>query len=137
MRVRQPLIALLLLSVPAASGCGAVGGAEGSEESARKFMTGEFDKWIAGRENEVVTLGEMGASPIGYEFRSVVPDEPGSTPFDDVKNLTIEDWDSWPAYRFNVAIEFESRAGTPLDKVATYTATWNPNERKWHVQERF
>jgi len=44
---------------------------------------------------------------------------------------------SWPAFRFNVYIEWKSEAGTPLKDVTTYTATWNPHEKEWYIRERF
>ena len=128
---------ILLLGVVA--GCTGLGQVEeGSEEAARGHLAAEFDKWMAGQESEAMTMRGAGlAPPVGYEFRSVVPDEPDMAWAEGTDMQTVMDYDSWPAYRFNVYVEWRSQADTPLEKVTIYTLTWNPLEKKWYVQERF
>jgi hypothetical protein len=109
----------------------------GSEQSARDFFAGEFAKWIGGQESQAKTmLSGAYLPPVGYTIKSVVPDQPDTMAFD-TKNGIPDDWKTWPAYRFNVHIEWKSEAGTPLEKVITYTLTWNPQEKRWHIKERF
>lgn len=111
---------------------------EGSEQAAREYFAAEFDKWMANQESEAMTMrGVILAPPVGYQFRSVVAEEGelGSwTTGTDVK--TVVDYASWPAYRFNVYIDWKSKADTPLETVTTYNLTWNPREKKWYVCER-
>ena len=99
----------------------------------------EFKKWMAGQESSAATQKakiRVLLDPISYDVRSVVTDEPHFAAFDDVEKLP-EDWKTWPAYRFNVAIEWKSKAGTPLTDITTYTLTWNAFEKRWYVAERF
>lgn len=118
---------------------GCSGGALGTEAEARKFYDAEFKKWIAGQENLVATMESKianKADPVSYTVRSVVPDEPDFQAQDRAKEKP-KDWRACPVYRFNVAIEWNSKAGTPLTKITTYTLTWNPEEKKWYITERF
>lgn len=126
----------LLIAILLFSGCSAP---EGSEAAARAHLDGEFHKWMSDQESEVATMNYRLHSlqtPIDYEIRRVVADKPDPLAYDTSGDLA-EDWDSWPAYRFHVVIEWISKAETPLEKVTTYTLTWNPNEKKWYVSERF
>lgn len=120
--------------------CGFSGGCSGgTEASARKHFGNEFTKWMSGQENEVSTMKsriDNLLNPIGFDVRSVVQDKPDPLAFDNSHGLP-ESWKTWPAWRFNVAIEWKSRAGTPIEKVTTYTLTWNKPEQKWYVTERF
>jgi hypothetical protein len=115
----------------------------GTEVSARKHFDAEFRKWMAGQETEVSTMKsrtELLKNPISYDIRSVVPDKPDvlAIAADFKKNGESEvDMAEWTAWKFNVAIEWESQAGTPVEKVATYTLTWNPRDKTWFVTERF
>ena len=118
-------------------GCG--GPTVGTERDARKFFDVEFRKWIAGEENQLATMMskiQRHLSPISYDIRSVVPDKPDFLAKKEGSDLP-SDWKEWPAFRFNVAIESKSEAGTPVSKVTTYTLTWNSQEKCWYVQERF
>lgn len=118
-------------------GCSAA--ADGTETAARSHFDGEFKKWMAGQENSVSTmLSRVGGllEPISYDVRSVVTDEPDVLACQDAEKLP-DDWKTWPAYRFNVAIEWKSKAGTPVTKVTTYTLTWNALEKRWYISERF
>lgn len=127
---------ILLLGVVA--GCTGPGQVqEGSEEAARRHLAAEMDKWMADQESEAKTMkGAVLAPPVGYEFRSVVPDEPDFMARGERTDLQTN-YKSWPAYKFNVYIEWRSKAETPLEKVTVYTLTWNPHEKKWYVRERF
>ncbi len=109
----------------------------GTETDARRQFDAEFKKWMSGQESQVATMESAGKLlPISYDIRSVVADEP--TVFSHASGSDLpDDWKSWPAYRFNVAIEWKSKAGTPVEKVTTYTATWNAHEKRWYIQERF
>lgn len=122
-------------------GCSDVSSGGGSEAAARKFFDAEFRKWMAGHETEVSTMtsriGNL-KNPISYDIRSVVPDKPDVLVMAEDFNKNGEsekDAGEWIAWRFNVAIEWESQAGTPLEKVSTYTLTWNPRGKKWFVTE--
>ncbi|WLD14682.1 hypothetical protein [Planctellipticum variicoloris] len=111
----------------------------GTEAAARKFFDVEFQKWMAGEKNSVSTMVSrisMHQEPISYEIRSVVPDEPDFLAYDKAHELP-KDWRTWPAFKLNVAIEWKSQAGTPLTNVTTYTLTWNADEKRWYVMERF
>src|SRR5579872_5670747 len=95
---------------------GCSGETPGSEASARKYFDSEFKKWMAGQENTVSTMmseiqGHL--NPIAFDIRSVVPDTPDFLAKAKGSELP-GDWKEWPAYRFNVAIETKSQAGTPL-----------------------
>jgi len=121
-------------------GCSKLSGSQGgSEQAARAYMAAEFNKWIAGQKSEAETMKarlETRFPPLAYEVRTVVPDEPDFL-VSDKKQGVSGDWRSWPAFRFNVYIEWKSEAGTPLKDVTTYTLTWNPHEKKWYISERF
>jgi hypothetical protein len=94
---------------------------------------------MAGEKNSVSTMKSrinLHQEPISYEIRSVVPDEPDFLAYDKSRELP-KDWRSWPAFKLNVAIEWKSQAGTPLTNVTTYTLTWNADEQRWYVMERF
>lgn len=131
---------LCLLGLVGLVGCAKSDGVEeGSEEAARAHLAAEFDQWIAGQDSEAETMSFRSRgllAPLAYEFRSVVADKPDPLASDRKDDLP-EDWRSWPAYRFSVYIEWKSQAGTPLEKATTYTLTWNANEKKWYVKERF
>ncbi len=130
------LIPLALFSL-VLSGCSA--GSAGSEQAAKSHFQSEFNKWIAGESSEVTTMNYRIndlVAPIGYDIRSIVTDDPDPLAFGSSGDLP-EDWRNWPAYKFNVAIEWKSKAGTPLEKVTTYSLTWNSDEKKWYVNERY
>jgi hypothetical protein len=119
--------------------CGCSGNAPGTEDAARKHFDSEFKKWMAGQESSATTMmakvkGTL--APISYDVRSVLPDEPDFLANDPSHELP-KDWRSWPAFRFNIAIEWKSQAGTPLTDITTYTLTWNASEQRWYVNERF
>ncbi|MEQ8851756.1 hypothetical protein [Gimesia sp.] len=127
---------LLFAAIILIQGCGT--GPEGSEQAARAYLAGEFDKWMSGQDNEAATFKarlQSQVNPISYEIRSVVPDKPDPLAIAKPANLT-KDWKEWPAYRLNVVYGSISRAGTPLEQVATYTLTWNAFEKKWYVKDR-
>lgn len=127
---------LLLAAIILIQGCGA--GPEGSEQAARTYLEGEFNKWMSGQENEAATFKarlQSQVNPISYEIRSVVPGKPDPLAFAKPENLA-KDWKEWPAYRFNVVYGSISQAGTPVEQVATYTLTWNAFEKKWYVKGR-
>ena len=121
-------------------GC-STGSTAGSEAEARKHLDAEFRKWMGGHESQVETLEsslENRMDPISYDVRSVVPDKPDLLAAIGENNPGgSDDYSLWPAWRFNVAIEWKSRAGTPIEKVTTYRLTWNPRSKAWHVVERF
>jgi hypothetical protein len=124
------LVLLLLLL----SGCSS----PGSEAEARKYFHQEFQNWIAGQKTEVSTMDSrlsLNKPPISYNIRSVVPDLANHGAYQG--DTLPEDWKSWPAFKLNVVIEWKSEAGTPLEKVTTYTLTWNPHEKRWYATERF
>jgi hypothetical protein len=119
--------------------CGCSADSSGTEAAARKHFDTEFKKWMAGQENSAATMTSKVRGlldPISYDVRSVVTDEPHFAAYKEGATLP-EDWKTWPAFRFNVAIEWKSKAGTPLTDVTTYTLSWNASEKRWYVAERF
>ncbi len=126
-----------VLVVVCLSGCTA--NTAGSEAAARNHFDSEFKKWMAGQANTVSTMSSRTrglSEPISYEIRSMMSDKPDLLAFKDPEKFP-KDWESWPAYKANVAIEWKSQAGTPLTKITTYTLTWNTTEKLWYVTERF
>ena len=118
--------------------CGCSAGGVGTEADARKFVDTEFGKWIAGKETAVSTMASRTqdqSDPISYEIRSVAPDEPDFLACEDEDKLP-KNWRTWPAFRFNIAIEHKSKAGTPVTKISTYNLTWNSTEGKWYANEQ-
>ena len=140
MKFCQLIMVLLWMGL---CGCGGRSPSEGSEAAARKFFDAEFQKWMAGQETQVSTMMsriENLKKPISYNIRSVVPDKPDvlAVAKDRQQNGKSEDTQGeWTAWKFNMVIEWKSQAGTPLEKVTTYTLTWNPRDRQWLVRERF
>ena len=117
--------------------CGCMANQEGTEAAARTYFDVEFRKWMAGTTNTVSTMQSrigMHQEPISYDIRSVVDGDPDFLAFQDAAKLP-KDWKTWPAYKFNVAIEWKSKAGGPLTDVTTYTLTWNASEKRWYVTE--
>jgi hypothetical protein len=74
--------------------------------------------------------------PISYDIRSVLDDEPDFLACEDTEKLP-QNWRDWPAYRFNVAIEWKSTKGTPLTDATIYTQTWNASEQRRYINEKF
>lgn len=126
--------ALLCLSL--FPGCGL--GPAGYQAAAESHFNSEFGKWIAGKESEVSTMTYHSGlqPPIGYDIRSITSDDPDPLAYDRSYELP-ENWREWPAYKFNVATEWKSEAGSPMEKVTTYRLTWNSQEKKWYVNQRF
>lgn len=132
------LLRVVGLSLVLLSGCAAPQ-SEGTEASARTYLAGEFQNWMANQPNSVSTMQSRittALPPISYDIRSIVPDKPDVLAYDKSQKLP-DDWKTWPAYRVNVAIEFRSTTDEPMQKVATYTLTWNSHEKRWYTQERF
>ena len=129
---------LLLLAVLALVLSGCQSDTQGSQEAAEAFFDSEFTKWMAGQDSEVNTFDFRIRGllpPISYHIRSITEDEPFFLEALDDADRS-QDWKSWPAYRFNVVIEWKSQAETPMETVTRYTLTWNPVKQKWYVEER-
>jgi hypothetical protein len=112
---------------------------DGTEAAARKYFNNEFRTWMAGETSSVATKRSqrmMFAPPISYDIRSIVPSDPDFLACQDTANLP-KDWNSWPAFKLNVAIEWKSEEGTPLTKVTSYLLTWNTAEKRWYATEQF
>lgn len=133
---RLTIYSLTLLCLSLISGCGS--GPAGSQEAAESHFDNEFQKWIAGKDSEVGTMAYHSGlqSPIGFDIRSITSDDPDPLAYDRSYDLP-KNWREWPAYKFNVATEWKSEAGSPMVKVTTYRLTWNSHEQKWYVNERF
>jgi len=124
-----PLVILALFS----TGCS--GGTSGTKGAARHYFSTEFNKWIAGEESNVSTfLSGLYKPPIGYDIRSIVKVKATgiAVPLEVSANRP-SDFDTWPAYKVNVSIEWESQAGSPMEKVTTYVLTWNPHKQEWYA----
>ncbi len=110
-----------------------------SEEAAKSFLDSEFKTWMGGSKSSAVLASSpigFKAPPVGYSIKSMFPDRPHLMAFSSDRGQP-KDWQTWTAYKVNVAIEFKSQAGSPLEKIATYTLTWNPHESRWFLNERF
>ncbi len=117
--------------------CGCMAKQEGTEAAARSYFDVEFKKWMEGTTNTVSTMQSrigLHQEPISYDVRSVVSGDPDFLACQDTEKLP-PDWRTWPAYKFNVAIEWKSKAGAPVTDVSTYTLTWNTSEKRWYVTE--
>ncbi len=126
-----PLVILALFS----TGC--AGGTSGTKGAARQYFSTEFNKWIAGAESDVSTfLSGIYKALIGFDIRSIVKVKPSgiAVPLEVSANRP-DDFETWPAYKINVAIEWESQAGSPMEKVTTYILTWNPHKQEWYAKE--
>lgn len=135
MRGSRLLVTLPILVLSAIAGCGALTAPDG-EGAARSHLDKEFQKWMAGEDSSVSMIQAIGAVPISYRVKSVVKDKPHPMSLETASDLP-KGWEKWPAYKFNVVVEFKSNAGTPVEKVTTYTLTWNAQEKKWYARERF
>ena len=110
--------------------CGCMASQEGSESAARNYFDSEIKKWMAGETNTVSTMQSRNQplqEPIRYDIRSVVTGDPDFLACQDAANLP-KDWETWPAFKLNVAIEWKSRASSPLTQITSYTLTWNTSE---------
>ena len=134
---RFTFLSLTLLCLTHFPGCNA--DTTGTQAAARSHFETEFQKWIAGDESEVTTMeyhAMLLQPPIGYDIRSITNEKPDPLAFD--RNLKLpKEWKEWPAYKFNVVIEWKSESKSPIEKVTTYRLTWNSHEQKWYVAERF
>jgi hypothetical protein len=109
----------------------------GTEAAARSFFQAEFQKWIAGESSAVATKRSQRlllAPPISYDIRSVARSEPDVLACQDTAKLPT-DWNTWPAFKLNVAIEWKSDDGSPMTNVTRYWLTWNVAEQRWYVTE--
>ncbi len=111
----------------------------GTEAAARSFFQSEFQKWIAGESSAVATKEsqrQLLAPPISYDIRTIVRGEPDFFACQDTAKLP-SDWNTWPAFKLNVAIEWKSEDGSPLTKVTRYLITWNNAEQRWYATDVF
>ncbi len=108
---------------------------EGSQAAAEAHLQQEMSLWMPGQESATSQADYSSAGlkpPIGYDVTSIVPVQA------DLFAQTVEkplppDWKTWPAYQFNIVLQWASEAGTPLTTVARFNLTWNPAEQKWFV----
>lgn len=127
---RWGLLAVLLMF-----GCSA--NTEGTESAARKYYDAEFKKWMSGETTTVATKQSkwrLLAPPISHDIRSIAPGEPDFLASQDTSKRP-EDWNTWPAYKVNVAIEWKSEQGSPMTEVTRYLMTRNAAEKRWCVTE--
>jgi len=125
---------LLLLSIAAFAGCSE--SPPGSEADARKHLAAEMTKWMSNQPSQLKTIDGIGkVSPVSYDIRTVLPDEPDLFAHAEGKDIS-PNYKSYPAYRFNVAIEQKSEKGTPLETLVTYAVTYNSDEKRWYARER-
>jgi len=133
-----PLLLLLAGFLSPTPGCNPASGHQGSEQQATAYLESELKKWLVGQESEAKAfMGTRISTPFAYDIRAILPDKPDILARPSGSKLP-EDWRSWPAFRFNVALELKSQAGTSLEEqIVTYTLTWNPKEEKWYVQQHY
>jgi len=127
----------VLVLIPFLPGCQMIS-APDSEAAAESYLDSEMSKWIAGSRSEATTIEspiEALSAPIGYSIKSCVRDKPHFMAAAQGSGMPA-DWESWTAYKINVAIEFRSKAGSPMQKIATYTLTWNPVQQRWYLHQR-
>lgn len=124
-----------LLAMALMAGCST--NSVGTEAAARSFFHTEFQKWIAGESSAVATKQSqrlLFAPPISYDIRSVAKSEPDFLASRNMKEIPA-DWQTWPAFKLNVAIEWKSEDGSPMTKVTRYILTWNSAEQQWYASE--
>lgn len=130
---------LVLATVTTATLIGCSGGSPGSQRAAESYLNGELKTWMTGQRSEATTMNARVRSvdpPIDYDILSVVTDQPDPLAFTSQSSLT-DDYTAWPAFRANVKLFFTSEAGTEMNRTVTYRLTWNPNESRWFLEERF
>ena len=134
MKLWQKWCVLVVVSL---AGCSA--NSPGNEAAARQHFGAEFKKWMAGEKSEVTTLTSRGRRlkpPISYDIRSLVKFTPDVLACESVEKVP-NDWKSWPAFKVNVATEWQTEDSTPMTVITTYRMTWNTAEKRWYVKEYF
>jgi hypothetical protein len=110
-----------------------------TESSARSKIETELNKWVAGdRETkaaDTVWRANLYEPPLSYRIRNVFPTKPDLS-VDAFVALSKKDrpGDNGKAFRFNVDVDFPSKAGTVLTQVRRYTLTWVECWNDWDVK---
>lgn len=110
------------------------------EASARAALAAELDKWMARQPNEAEHFELLMAVLLDYSIQSLQPVKTTLT------DLPFPDWDKYHGpdavyselpitYVAAVRVNVESRAGTALPRVVLYRLTWDPEARKWRIQD--
>ena len=113
------------------------GGTASFKDSAVEHLGGEIESWMSGRESDAKTLDAVMAGngrPIAFEVKSVLDEKPSQFAMKSNAKLP-SDWKTWPAYRVNVSLEFQSESGGSVKQIAVYKMTFNPTENRWYIRE--
>jgi hypothetical protein len=138
--LRKLINLLIALFVIAAIGCQqgtpGSGGGTSTRDQAKDHLSSEIEKWMGGRESDAVSVDlivDRLERPISYEIKSILDEAPDPLAMKTGGTLSPI-WKSWPAYRLNVALEFQSASGKSVERIVVYTMTFNPDEGKWYVR---
>jgi hypothetical protein len=100
-------------------------------------LVDELNKWISGAKSEATTLDARLrlARPVAFEIKNVLPGKAAVLASLQEAETPSKEFEAYPTYRANVGLEFESQAGTPLTKIATFTLTWSTKRKVWYIRE--
>ncbi len=110
------------------------------QASARAALAAQLDKWMARQPHEAEHVELLMAVLLDYSIQSL---QPVKTTLVD---LPFPDWDKYRGpdavyselpitYVAAVRVNVESQAGTALPRVVLYRLTWDPEARKWRIQQ--
>ncbi len=107
-----------------------------SEAAARKWMTAELDKWVAGGESKANTFSfqiKFHQPPLSYQIRTLAPVQVSVplTVLDKHKEIPA----TLPGFRVIVDLDFRSEADTVIKKVGEYQLVWVEPDRTWYLEE--
>jgi len=107
------------------------------KDAAVEHLSSEIENWMSGRKNDAETMDAVMAGngrPIAFEVKSVLDEKPSQFAMKANAELP-SDWKTWPAYRVNVSLEFQSESGGSIKQIAVYKMTFNPTENRWYIRE--
>lgn len=108
-----------------------------SEAAARKWLTAELDKWVAGGQSKANTFSyriKMTLPPLSYQIRTMAPIE--VSPPIDVLSKHEDIKGKLPGFRVIVDLDFRSQANTEIKEVGEYQLVWVAPEHDWYLDEK-
>ncbi len=108
--------------------------AEGDKGDAIAHLEKHLEYWMANSKSDAATITDFSAGPpVAYTIKSTVPDKAERIMLVGMGKLS-DDWQTWPCYKINVAIEWPSAAGNPVTKIRTYLVGWHGGQKKWGIR---
>ncbi len=107
-----------------------------SKDAAVQHLSSEIEAWMNGHESDAKSLDALVDGfqhPIAFEVKSVLDEKPSPLATASDADFPL-DWKTWPAYRVNVALEFQSQSGGSIKKIVVYTMTFNTSENRWYIR---